>query len=200
MRRWPIAYTQHMQSAAPPVRVRSRAPLTQPHRRYIRCCVVRPRHARRHGRLMNLILMWSRRWRRWRRWRPTSPWRRRCDHARVYASREGAAAVSRWHRLRRASRRLQARARRTVASTSTRKAPASRSSTHGYVLTTSPRCGTRAYGDRVTSLRGAAIRAADDAVLRRVAQEIRLDLGENSDVPHQRRLLKRGEASRTPLE
>ena len=42
-RRRPIAYTQHMQSAAPPVRVRSRAPLTQPHRRYIRCCVVRVR-------------------------------------------------------------------------------------------------------------------------------------------------------------
>ena len=40
---------QHMQSAAPPVRARARAPLTQPHRRYIRCCVVRPRHARRHG-------------------------------------------------------------------------------------------------------------------------------------------------------
>ena len=48
-RRRPIAYTQHMQSAAPPVRARARAPLTQPHRRYIRCCVVRPRHARRHG-------------------------------------------------------------------------------------------------------------------------------------------------------
>ena len=92
-------------------------------------------------RKMNLILMWSRRW---RRWRPTSPWRRRCDHANVYAPREGAAAVSRRRRLRRAGRRLQARARRTVASTSTRKAPASRSSTHGYVLTTSARCGTRA--------------------------------------------------------
>ena len=93
---------------------------------------------------MDLILMWSRRWRRWRRWRPTSPWRHRCDQARVYAPREGAAAVSRRRRLRRVGRRLQARARRTVASTSTRKAPASRSSTHGYVLTTSARCGTRA--------------------------------------------------------
>ena len=38
-----------LQSAAPPVRVRSRAPLTQPHRRYIRCCVVDPRQARSHG-------------------------------------------------------------------------------------------------------------------------------------------------------
>ena len=111
-----------MQSAAPPARARARTPLTQPHRRYIRCCVVRPRHARRHGRIMNLILMWSRRW---RRRRPTSPWRRRCDQARVYAPREGAAAVSRLHRLRRAGRRLQARARRTLASTSTRKPPVS---------------------------------------------------------------------------
>ena len=118
-------HTTHAERRAARQRVRSRAPLTQPHRRYIRCCVVRPRHARRHGRVMNLILMWSRRWRRWRRWRPTSPWRRRCDHARVYASREGAAAVSRRHRLRRADRRLQARARRTVASTSTRKPPVS---------------------------------------------------------------------------
>jgi len=38
-------------------------------------------------------------------------------------------------------------------------------------------------GDRVTSsAERRAIRAGDDAVLRRVAQEIRLDLGENSDV------------------
>ena len=37
-------------------------------------------------------------------------------------------------------------------------------------------------GDRVTSsAERRAIRAADDAVLRRVAQEIRLDLGGNSD-------------------
>ena len=40
-------------------------------------------------------------------------------------------------------------------------------------------------------LRGAAIRAADDAVPRRVAQEIRPDLGKNSDVSRQRRLPKR---------
>ena len=91
---------------------------------------------------MNLNLMWSRRW---RRWRTTSPQCRRHDQARVYAPREGAAAVSRRRRLRRAGRRLQARARRTVASTSTRKPPASRSSTHGYILTTSARCGTRAW-------------------------------------------------------
>ena len=91
---------------------------------------------------MNLILMWSRRW---RRWRLTSPRRRRHDQARVYAVREGAAAIPRRRRLRRAGRRLRARARRTVASTSTRKPPASRSSTHGYVLTTSARCGTRAW-------------------------------------------------------
>ena len=118
---------------------------------------VRPRsrpHARRGGfeerrlevkgsgrRKMNLILMWSRRW---RRWRLMSPRRRRHDQARVYAPREGAAAVSRRRRLRRDGRRLQARARRTVASTSTREPPGAWSSTHGYVLTTSARCGTRA--------------------------------------------------------
>ena len=90
---------------------------------------------------MNLILMWSRRR---RRRRPTSP-RCRHDQARVYAPRERAVAVPRRRRLRRAGRRLHARARRTVASTSTRKPPASRSSTHGYVLTTSARCGTRAW-------------------------------------------------------
>ena len=178
-RRRPAAYT-HLLSAAPPVRARARAPLTQPHRRYIRCCVVRPRHARSHGlpgpvlalhececeaekqaaqdaadlrrdasrsraqggKKMNLILTCSRRW---RGWRPMSPRRRRHDQAGVYAPREGAVAVSRRRRLRGAGRRLQARARRTVASTSTRKPPASRSSTHGYVLTTSPRCGTRAW-------------------------------------------------------
>ena len=93
-------------------------------------------------RKMDLILTWSRRW---RRWRLTSPRRRRHDQARVYAVREGAAAIPRRRRLRRAGRRLQARARRTVASTSTRKPPASRSSTHGYILTTSARCGTRAW-------------------------------------------------------
>ena len=93
-------------------------------------------------RKMNLILMWS--WR-WRRRRPMSPRRRHHDQARLYAPREGAAAVSRRRRLRRAGRRLQARARRTVASTSTRKPPVSRSSTHGYVLTTSALCGTRAW-------------------------------------------------------
>ena len=71
---------------------------------------------------MNLILMWSRRW---RRWRTTSPQCRRHDQARVYAVREGAAAIPRWRRLRGAGRRLQARARRTVASTSTRKPPVS---------------------------------------------------------------------------
>ena len=70
---------------------------------------------------MNLILMWSRRR---RRRRPTSP-RCRHDQARVYAPREGAAAVPRRRRLRRAGRRLHARARRTVASTSTRKPPVS---------------------------------------------------------------------------
>ena len=52
-RRRPAAYTQHMQSAAPPVRARAHAPLTQPHRRYIRCCVVRPRHARRPNPLLH---------------------------------------------------------------------------------------------------------------------------------------------------
>ena len=113
------------------------------------------------GKILNL--MWSRRW---RRRRPTSPRCRRHDQARVYAPREGAAAVPRRRRLRRVGRRLQARARRTVASTSTRKAPASRSSTHGYVLTTSARCGTRAllvdwerhaptsYGPRVVATGG----------------------------------------------
>ena len=92
-------------------------------------------------RKMNLILTCSRRW---RRWRPMSPRRRRHDQAGVYAPREGAAAVSRRRRLRGAGRRLQARARRTMASTSTKKPPASSSSTHGYVLTTSARCRTRA--------------------------------------------------------
>ena len=90
---------------------------------------------------MSLNLTWSRRR---RRRRPMSPRRRYHDQVRVYAPREGAAAVPRRRRLRRVGRRLQARARRTVASTSTRKAPASRSSTHGYVLTTSARCRTRA--------------------------------------------------------
>ena len=112
---------------------------------------------------MSLNLTWSRRR---RRRRPMSPRRRYHDQVRVYAPREGAAAVPRRRRLRRVGRRLQARARRTVASTSTRKAPASRSSTHGYVLTTSARCGTLAllvdwerhaptsYGPRVVATGG----------------------------------------------